>query len=97
MTLPVQTCLLIGILGNLIYALSGLLVTVSPQVALWSVVVGRVLSGAGAGEFITLLILKKVSYRREAKPMSHNNCGHTFLCRYLVLEKIQIKSRKISR
>ena len=49
-TLPLQISLMIGILGNLLYATCGAMVTISPTAALWSVVVGRVLSGAGAGE-----------------------------------------------
>ncbi|KAL5270563.1 hypothetical protein ACHWQZ_G001313 [Mnemiopsis leidyi] len=48
-TLPVQVTMLVGVIGNLIYALSGLMKNTSPTWALWLVVVGRVISGMGAG------------------------------------------------
>ena len=44
--------MLVGVIGNLLYALSGLLKDTSPTGALWLVVVGRVISGMGAGEFV---------------------------------------------
>ena len=44
--------MLVGVIGNLLYALSGLLKDTSPTGALWLVVVGRVISGMGAGKFV---------------------------------------------
>jgi len=51
-TLPVQTCMFLGIIGNLIYALSTFARAdghASSPAALWCVCVGRVISGLGAG------------------------------------------------
>ena len=43
----------VGVFGNLLYALSGLVKDSSPTAALWTVVVGRVVSGGGAGQYFT--------------------------------------------
>jgi CTP-dependent riboflavin kinase len=43
----------VGVSGNLLYALAGLLKDSSPNAALWVVVVGRVISGMGAGQYLS--------------------------------------------
>ncbi|XP_063689530.1 major facilitator superfamily domain-containing protein 8-like isoform X2 [Bolinopsis microptera] len=48
-TLPVQLTMFIGVVGNLLYALACLVKDSSPTGALWVVVIGRVISGGGAG------------------------------------------------
>ena len=49
MTLPLFTTMFIGVAGNLLYALAGLVKDSSPTAALWVVVIGRVIGGGGAG------------------------------------------------